>query len=169
VTGKVVKPLFKLAQTSGAVVVFAHHIGKMSEVSRDEVYLGRGASALSCLAKTVFNLRGRVDTGEKVEICCVKRKNGHNYKRSFHLDPETRWFRPAGQTPRRPSNYDLIVGWLRENAPPERPVKTSEIVAALPKIGRTSLMLNLRDAVSIGDAHMPQRAYYSARKKEDQK
>ncbi|HEV7646224.1 MAG TPA: bifunctional DNA primase/polymerase [Pyrinomonadaceae bacterium] len=167
VTGKVVKPLFKLAQTSGAAVVFAHHIGKMSEVSRDEVYLGRGASALSCLAKTVFNLRGRVDTGETVDICCVKRKNGHNYKRSFHLDPDTRWFRPAGQAARRPNNYDLIVGWLRENAPPERPVKTSEIVAAFPKIGRTSLMLNLRDAVSTGDAQMPQRAYYSARKKND--
>ncbi len=168
VTGKVVKPLFKLAQTSGAAVVFAHHIGKMSEISRDEVYLGRGASALACLAKTVFNLHGRVDTGETVDICCVKRKNGHNYKRSFHLDPETRWFIPAGQAPRRPNNYDLIVGWLRENAPPERPVKTSEIVAAFPKIGRTSLMLNLRDAVSTGDAQMPQRAYYSARKKADQ-
>src|SRR5882757_2532556 len=31
VTGKVIKPLFKLAQISGAAIVFAHHIGKITE------------------------------------------------------------------------------------------------------------------------------------------
>jgi hypothetical protein len=166
VTGKIVKPLCRLAQISGAVVIFAHHIGKVNETLRDDVYLGRGASTLACLAKTVFNLRGRVDLGENVEICCVKRKNGHNYKRILSLNPETRWFESTSASRRKLNNYDLIVGWLREKAPRERPAKTSELVSAFPRIGRTSLMLNLREAIAAGDVLSPQRAYYCANPKD---
>jgi Bifunctional DNA primase/polymerase, N-terminal/AAA domain/Primase C terminal 1 (PriCT-1) len=167
-TEKVSKPLARLAQMSGAVIVFAHHIGKLSETAREDVYLGRGASALSCLAKSVFNLRGRVDQDEAMEVCCVKRKSGPNYKRSFRLNRANRWFEAqaagemAATTARKRNNYELILEWLQQNAPAARPVKTSALLEAFPKMGRTSLMINLREGVIAGDILMPQRAFYSA-------
>ncbi len=162
VTRKVVKPLLKLASSSGATVVFAHHIGKANESSKEDVYLSRGASTLSCLAKTVFNLRGRIDLNEMAEIACVKRKNGQNYSGTFRLNADTRWFEPCRAPARRATNYDLIVRWMRENAPAGRPVKTSEIVAAFKNISRNTLMQNLRDGVSAGEIISPQRAFYCA-------
>jgi hypothetical protein len=164
VTRKVVKPLLKLASASRATVLFAHHIGKASEASREDVYLGRGASTLSCLAKTVFNLRGRIDLNEPAEIACVKRKNGQNYSSTFRLNPDTRWFEPCPDPPpaRRTTNYDLIVGWVRKNAPFGQPVKTSEIVKAFGNISRNALMQNLSEAIRAGDIISPQRAFYCA-------
>jgi hypothetical protein len=164
VTRKVVKPLLKLASASGAAVVFAHHIGKASEASREDVYLSRGASTLSCLAKTVFNLRGRIDLNEAAEIACVKRKNGPNYSAAFRLNTDTRWFEPCEQSApaRRATNYDLIVGWLRENAPFGKPVKTSQILEAFPRISRANLMRNINEALSVGEIFSPKRAFYSA-------
>jgi hypothetical protein len=153
VTRKVVKPLSKLAQISNATVIFAHHIGKAGESARDDVYQSRGASALSCLAKSVFNLKGRVDLGETVDISCVKQKNGQNFSRRFALDAETRWFEETGQpaaSARKPTNHDLIVAWIRENSSAEKPVKTGDIVAALPQISRSSIMHGLREAMVKG-------------------
>jgi hypothetical protein len=127
--------------------------------------MSRGASALSCLAKTVFNLKGRIDLGEPAEISCVKRKNGHNFSASFRLNTETRWFEPsetASSPQRKPANYDLIVAWIRENAPPGKPVKTGDIVAAFAAISRNTLMQNLRSAVDKGDISSPRRGFYCA-------
>ena len=164
VARKIQKPLIHLARTTGAAVIYSHHIGKVSEdgAKRESgAYRGRGASAYGCFARTVFNLLSDGSNPDRVTLVCAKSKGERFPDTIMSLDREARWFRPTNDVPLKPvTNDDLVLEMIRASGRSE--IKTSEILKALAGRVKQRTIKNCLDRlVDRGEVVSPRRGFWS--------
>lgn len=105
--------MIRIARMLNCVVVLVHHIGKAKAEegkTKEPAHRGRGASALSDFATTIFNLEADAADEDKLILACAKRKDGKNYECTMLLNRTTRWFLAIEQIhPPAASKFDLFV------------------------------------------------------------
>lgn len=161
----VMKPLSeKLARLLKCVVVIVGHIGKASReegATREPAHRMRGGSAYGDRATTVFNIEGDPVSNDRIRVICAKEKTGNDFEITLELNRKTRWLShiDAQTTPKPPKSEDLVLALLIRLS---GEVKTAEIVKALPKLGKRTVMLALKTLAKRGLAHSPRRGYWQA-------
>jgi hypothetical protein len=115
---RVMKSLIRLARRLKCLVVLVHHIGKAkAEEGRavEAAHRGRGASAWSDFATSIYNLEATPSDRERVILECAKRKDGETYRHIMVLNRATRWFMMSDEVAPEPaSNYELVVAAVRD-------------------------------------------------------
>jgi len=162
VARKVMKPLLKLARQLKCALVMANHIGKARSEegsSGEKVHKPRGASSFPGYAASVFVLIADPSDRDVVTLACAKRKSGPNYEVTLKLDRPTRWFTALGAAIRIPTNYELVVGTIRDAG---NLVKRSAIDAALKgKVPVRTITRHLNEAVSRRELISPKKGFYA--------
>ena len=161
----IMKPLIeKLARLLNCVAVIVGHIGKASReegATREPAHRMRGGSAYGDRATAVFNIEGDPTSNDRIRVICAKEKTGNDFEITLELNRKTRWLSSVDveSTPKPPKSEDLVLALLIR-LPGE--VKTAEIVKALPKLGKRTVMLALKTLAKRGLAHQPRRGYWQA-------
>lgn len=159
----VMQPLKKLARDANAVVWLLHHIGKQNEDGKSPVgaYLGRGASNIGALSRTVAVLKADTKDSEKVVFSVPKSKGYHLEPLLMSLDRDARWFVPTDEPILlEPSNYELVIATVRGYG---EPVRRKDIVATLEgKMSPATITRHLDEAIKREDLVTPKYGYYSA-------
>lgn len=145
----VMQPLKMLAREANGALLLAHHIGKPKGEEGStgtRAYKGRGASNFGCLARSVVTMAApdRADA-ERVIVALPKAKGYRMKDVVLRLNPQTRWFILADETPPETSTCLRDVVALVVNR-----MRTGEIADALPRYGRRAVEDALREAVTRG-------------------
>lgn len=114
---KIIAPLKKLAQQTGAAVLLAHHSGKQQVDEggfESAVYRGRGATCMAAAVRFIVNLEHVKDrsgfvTQDLVKVRCAKVKGRPFPDTTLRYDPETRWLHPANVTAK--TNGEMAADW----------------------------------------------------------
>lgn len=161
----IMKPLIdKLARLLNCVAVIVGHIGKASReegATREPAHKMRGGSAYGDRATAIFNIEGDPDSNDRIRVICPKEKTGNEFELTLELNRKTRWLSvvDVGTAPKPPKSEDLVLSLLIRLS---GEVKTAEIVKALPKLGKRTVMLALKTLAKRGLAHSPRRGYWQA-------
>ena len=164
VTGRVMKPLLKMARDLDCAVLIAHHVGKYKSEegsASEKVHRPRGASAFSAFAASVFVLTGDASDPNIVTVSCAKRKSGQSYDVMMKLERASRWLRALSEPTRTPSNYERIVEFVKDS---NAPVKLKEIAASMASyMSRDTVKRHLSEALKRGDLVSTGHGLYSAK------
>jgi RecA-family ATPase len=158
----VMKALTYMARKINSLVKLVHHIGKAKLEegrTRESAHRGRGASAWSDFATSIFNLEADVKNPAQVILECAKRKDGEKYERVLTLNRATRWFSMSDQVVHRPpAGYDIFVETMRGF---NRAVKRQEINAALSgRIPKSTITRYIGEAIEKGHIIKERRGLY---------
>jgi hypothetical protein len=152
ITKRALKPLKKLAMDLNCAVVFAHHIGKMSESSRVGAYLGRGGSAFGGMSRAIYSLEKDAKHGEGyVVLTAQKSKTTNTFDPVLlKLNRESRWFELCGEKPEPKREFVLttldIVTILAEKS-----LTTSELCEYFSHLcSKRTVMDRISEAQAIG-------------------
>jgi RecA-family ATPase len=125
----VMQPLKMLAREANGALLLAHHIGKPrgeEGSTGTHAYKGRGASNFGCLARSVVTMAAPNRSDAERVIVALPKAKGYRMKDVvLRLDPQTRWFKVADETPPETSNCLREVVALVKGE-----MKTREIVEA---------------------------------------
>lgn len=160
---RIIDPLKRMAVDCNCAVLIIHHKGRTSESDfKDGVYMGRGASNLANLSRTVFTLTKDEQKGPGYVVLRMEKSKGSALEPTLlKLSAENRWFlicqdKPSAKKP-EPLTAQEIADFVGEKGE----VKTSSILEHFSERAKTrSIEARIDDAVRAGLINKGKRGIY---------